>query len=69
MVEHGGEWPYQNSGFLFVPEPDFALTVLTNGVSPGYATIWLRRLGAATVCRVGNPRPCPGVSRPRAWRG
>jgi CubicO group peptidase (beta-lactamase class C family) len=27
---HGGDWPGQHAGFLFVPERDFALTVLTN---------------------------------------
>jgi CubicO group peptidase (beta-lactamase class C family) len=30
VVEHGGDWQGQHSGFLFVPERDFALTVLTN---------------------------------------
>ena len=35
VVEHGGDWPAQHSGFLFVPERDFALTVLTNSTS-GY---------------------------------
>jgi CubicO group peptidase (beta-lactamase class C family) len=30
VVEHGGDWPGQHSGFLFVPERDFAMTLLTN---------------------------------------
>jgi CubicO group peptidase (beta-lactamase class C family) len=35
VCQHGGDWPGQHSGFLFVPERDFALTVLTNSTS-GY---------------------------------
>jgi CubicO group peptidase (beta-lactamase class C family) len=30
VVQHGGDWQGQHSGFFFVPERDFALTVLTN---------------------------------------
>ncbi len=30
---HGGDWQGQHSGFLFVPERDFALTLLTNSTS------------------------------------
>ncbi|MEV6302307.1 serine hydrolase domain-containing protein [Actinoplanes sp. NPDC051861] len=30
VVQHGGDWAGQHSGFLMVPEKDFALTVLTN---------------------------------------
>ncbi|WP_092557412.1 serine hydrolase domain-containing protein [Actinoplanes derwentensis] len=30
VVQHGGDLPGQHSGFLIVPERDFALTVLTN---------------------------------------
>ena len=33
VVEHGGDWQGQHSGFLFVPERDFALTVLTRAMS------------------------------------
>jgi hypothetical protein len=32
-VQHGGDWAGQHSGFLMVPERDFALTVLTNSES------------------------------------
>jgi CubicO group peptidase (beta-lactamase class C family) len=32
IVQHGGIWRAQFSGFLLVPERDFALTVLTNSV-------------------------------------
>jgi CubicO group peptidase (beta-lactamase class C family) len=30
VVQHGGDWAGQHSGFLMVPERDFALTLLTN---------------------------------------
>jgi CubicO group peptidase (beta-lactamase class C family) len=30
IVQHGGSYPGQHSGFIMVPERDFALTVLTN---------------------------------------
>jgi len=30
VVQHGGDWSGQHSGFLMVPERGFALTVLTN---------------------------------------
>lgn len=30
IVQHGGDWPGQHSGFLFVPDRGFAITLLTN---------------------------------------
>lgn len=30
VIMHGGAWPGQQSGFYFVPDRDFALTLLTN---------------------------------------
>jgi CubicO group peptidase (beta-lactamase class C family) len=33
IVQHGGTWPGQVSGFLMVPSRGFALTLLTNSVS------------------------------------
>ena len=30
VVQHGGDWPGQRSGFLFIPERNFGMTVLTN---------------------------------------
>jgi CubicO group peptidase (beta-lactamase class C family) len=30
IVQHGGDWAGQHSGFLMVPERDFAITLLTN---------------------------------------
>jgi CubicO group peptidase (beta-lactamase class C family) len=33
VVEHGGDLPGQHSGFMIVPEKDFALTLLTNSTN------------------------------------
>jgi CubicO group peptidase (beta-lactamase class C family) len=33
VFQHGGDWPGQHSGFFFVPDRGFALTVLTNCTS------------------------------------
>src|SRR4029079_15311367 len=33
VVQHGGDWNGQHSGFLFVPARDFAITLLTNSES------------------------------------
>ena len=30
IVQHGGNWPGQHSGFFFVPDRDFAFVLLTN---------------------------------------
>lgn len=32
VVQHGGNWPGQSSGFMFVPSRGFAMTLLTNSV-------------------------------------
>jgi CubicO group peptidase (beta-lactamase class C family) len=32
IVQHGGNWPGQSSGFMMVPERGFAITLLTNSV-------------------------------------
>jgi CubicO group peptidase (beta-lactamase class C family) len=32
IVQHGGDWPGQHSGFMIVPDRGFALTALTNSV-------------------------------------
>jgi CubicO group peptidase (beta-lactamase class C family) len=70
VMQHGGDWPGQHSGFLFVPDRDFALTVLTNATSGprllidlGYGD-WALRLFAG----LSNPRRCLSRSRPRAWQ-
>jgi CubicO group peptidase (beta-lactamase class C family) len=41
VVEHGGDLTGQHSGFLFVPERDFAMTVLTNSESGGQLKVAL----------------------------
>ncbi|WP_206686112.1 hypothetical protein [Kribbella qitaiheensis] len=33
VVQHGGDWAGQHSGFLMVPKRDFAITLLTNSES------------------------------------
>ncbi|MGW6277164.1 serine hydrolase domain-containing protein [Kribbella sp. NPDC055071] len=33
IVQHGGDWSGQHSGFMMVPQRDFAITVLTNSES------------------------------------
>ncbi|MEV6342867.1 serine hydrolase domain-containing protein [Actinoplanes sp. NPDC051851] len=33
VIQHGGDWSGQHSGFLLVPSQDFALTILTNAES------------------------------------
>ena len=49
VVQHGGDWAGQHSGFLMVPERDFALTLLTNSesgpilVSELFANDWALR--------------------------
>ena len=65
VIQHGGDWSGQHSGFLMVPERDFALTVLTNSEGgPGltaelFADDWaLRRF--AGVCNLpAVPRAQP----------
>jgi CubicO group peptidase (beta-lactamase class C family) len=32
IVQHGGDWTGQHSGFFFVPDRDFAFVILTNSV-------------------------------------
>jgi CubicO group peptidase (beta-lactamase class C family) len=32
IVQHGGNWPGQSSGFMMVPERGFAITLLTNSI-------------------------------------
>ena len=51
IVEHGGDYQGQHSGFLLVPEHDFAITLLTNssGGTTAESRTVLRGLGAATV--------------------
>jgi hypothetical protein len=55
VVQHGGDWAGQHSGFLMVPQRGFALTVLTNSeggpalVAELFADDWaLRRFGGVS---------------------
>ncbi|MFI7547503.1 serine hydrolase domain-containing protein [Actinoplanes sp. NPDC049599] len=62
VVQHGGDWAGQHSGFLMVPERGFALTVLTNSEGgPGltaelFADDWALR-------RFAGVRNLPAVPR------
>jgi CubicO group peptidase (beta-lactamase class C family) len=61
IVQHGGNWPGQSSGFMMVPSRGFAITLLTN--STGGPTLtgslfgddWLLR----TFAGVSNPPSVP----------
>ncbi len=55
VVQHGGDWPGQHSGFLMVPDRGFAITLLTNSeggpalVDELFADDWaLRRFAGLT---------------------
>ena len=71
VAMHGGSWAGQYSGFFFVPERDFAMTMLTNsdgGIEAAAGSV-LRRLGAAALCRVAqSPGRAHAAYRLRAWR-
>ena len=70
VIEHGGDWPGQHSSFMFVPERDFVLTVLTNSesgprlISQLFEDDWALQQFAG----LRNPPRCPRASRPRGWR-
>jgi hypothetical protein len=63
IVQHGGDWPGQHSGFMIVPDRGFALTALTNSIG-GPALIqelftddWALR----TFAGLNNPAAVPHV--------
>jgi CubicO group peptidase (beta-lactamase class C family) len=68
VVQHGGDWPGQHSGFLMVPERGFALTVLTNSESgPGliaelFADDWALRRFAGVRNLPAVPRTLPAAT-------
>jgi CubicO group peptidase (beta-lactamase class C family) len=68
VIQHGGDWAGQHSGFLMVPERDFAITLLTNSEGgPGlvaelFADDWALRRFAGVSNRPAIPRPQPGLS-------
>jgi len=67
VIQHGGDWAGQHSGFLMVPERDFALTVLTNSEGgPGltaelFADDWALRRFAGVSNLPAVPRALPAA--------
>jgi CubicO group peptidase (beta-lactamase class C family) len=63
VFQHGGSWTGQHSGFLFVPERDFAITVLTNATSGPELTsaLFFDDWALRRFAGIGNP---PAVPRP-----
>ncbi len=61
IVQHGGNWPAQSSGFMMVPSRGFAITLLTNSV--GGPTLTGSMFGEDWVLRnfagVSNPPAVP----------
>ena len=70
VIQHGGDWTGQHSGFLMVPDRDFALTVLTNADTGPNLTAelcvddWaLRRFtGLRNLPAVPRPLPAPALA-------
>lgn len=64
VFQHGGSWGGQNSDFYFVPDRQFAMTVLTNSTSGPKLLAELGRSGWALgrFCGLSNP---PADPRPR----
>jgi CubicO group peptidase (beta-lactamase class C family) len=66
VIQHGGDWSGQHSGFLMVPERDFALTLLTNSEGgPGltaelFSDDWALRRFAGVSNLPAIPRALPG---------
>jgi hypothetical protein len=65
VIQHGGDWSGQHSGFLMVPEREFAFTVLTNSEGgPGlttelFADDWALRRFAGVSNLPAVPRALP----------
>ncbi|MFF0342429.1 serine hydrolase domain-containing protein [Kribbella sp. NPDC004875] len=65
VVQHGGDWNGQHSGFLFVPQRDFAITLLTNSetgpllVAELFADDWALREFAGVNNLPAVPRELP----------
>ena len=64
VFQHGGSWGGQNSDFFFVPDRQFAMTVLTNSTSGARLMYELGRSGWALsqFCGLSNP---PAVPKPQ----
>jgi CubicO group peptidase (beta-lactamase class C family) len=63
VFQHGGSWGGQNSDFFFVPDRQFAMTVLTNSTSGPKLIAELGRSGWALTkfCGLSNPPAEPKV--------
>lgn len=61
VLQHGGSWGGQNSDFFFVPDRQFAMTVLTNSTSGPKLMAELGRSGWALTkfCELSNPQAEP----------
>lgn len=65
VVEHGGSWGGQHSGFLLVPDRDFAFTLLTNSeggpalVAELFHDDWALRTFTGLHNLPATPRPVP----------
>jgi CubicO group peptidase (beta-lactamase class C family) len=61
VFQHGGSWGGQRSDFFFVPDRQFAMTVLTNSTSGPKLLAELGRSGWAlnTFCGLSNPPADP----------
>jgi hypothetical protein len=57
VFQHGGSWGGQNSDFFFVPDRQFAMTVLTNSTGGPKLMAELGRSGWALTkfCGLSNP--------------
>ena len=66
VYQHGGSWGGQNSDFFFVPDRQFAMTVLTNSTSGGRLLYELGRSGWALsqFCGLSNPPAVPQAQPP-----
>ncbi|GAB1646607.1 serine hydrolase domain-containing protein [Krasilnikovia sp. MM14-A1259] len=68
VIQHGGDWAGQHSGFLMVPERDFALTVLTNSES-GPALLGELFADDWALSRFAGVHNLPAVTRARSAAG
>jgi hypothetical protein len=66
VIQHGGDWPGQHSGFFFVPDRGFALTVLTNCTSgPSLiAELFLDDWALRLFAGLSNPPAVPRTLTP-----
>jgi CubicO group peptidase (beta-lactamase class C family) len=66
VVQHGGDWTGQISGFVFVPERDFAMTLLTNSEGGGRlrADLFLDDWALQRFAGLRNPPAVPSPVPP-----